>query len=252
MRQKRFETDYLRNLKAKVGENMYNYRLDEFEINSEELVDVPEVDIAPDLLDKLLQDPSDDFYCSKLVYENIKGMNPLLASQETFLAYLTHTVFHEYVKQRWNGIYSETDISETFIKKHWFGTKQNAIGRLWWNVYLTINENNKIDPYEYTKVLYRQSDITQNLSSSEVLFPNRKAIHAILGFYRDHDEIFEPRAATNPRNRFITKSLNRWGGVKNLSYFEAEDFINEMSNNLPTILSIKASDKHNDFEWIQS
>lgn len=251
MRLKRFEFDYVQKLKKKIGDNLKNYQSKEFDVEAEELLDVPEVDIDSDLLPELLVDPSDEFRCSKLVYDKIKGMNALLASQEAIWAYLSHTVLHEYVQKRWNDVFKDDKISESFIKNHWFGWKRNAIGRLWWNAYLTIDKDNKDNPYELTKVLYKQSDITQNLSFSDALFPNRNAILAILGFYKDHEEIFEPKGATNERNRFVTQSLNRWGGVKNLCYFSRKDFTKELEKNLPTILSISAKDNHNDFEWIQ-
>lgn len=252
MKLKRFEYDYVRDLKKKISENLYNYQLEELEVDPEELIDVPEINMSSDLLDKLLENPQDEFKCSRLVYENITGVNPLIASQEAFWTYLSHTILHKYVQQRWNDVFNDDKISESFIKNHWFGWKRNAIGRLWWNAYLTIDENNKENPYEYTEVLYKQSDITQNLSFSDALFPNKNAVHAILSCYKKHDEIFEPKGATNERNRFVTQSLNRWGGVKNLAYFSKEDFVMEIENNLSTILSIGAKDNHNNFEWIQS
>lgn len=251
MRLKRFEFDYVKTLKRKITDNLPRYQSDEFKLEEDELVDVPEVDIDSDLLDNLLEDPTDEFKCSKLVYEKMKGMNPLLASQESLWAYLSHRLLFKYVQQRWNDVFKDDKISESFIKNHWFGWKRNAIGRLWWNAYLTIDEDNKDDPFELTKVLYKQSDITQNLSFSDALFPNKNAILSILGFYKKHEEIFEPKGATNERNRFVTQSLNRWGGVKNLCYFTREDFTIELEKNLPTILTITAKDNHNDFEWIQ-
>ena len=78
----------------------------------------------------------------------------------------------------------------------------------------------------------------------------KNAIFAILKFYKNHPEVLSE--AINERNRFITQSLNRWGGVKKLSYFDVADFTTEMERNLETILSIKSTDNHNDFEWIQS
>lgn len=252
MKLKRFDIDFVRTLKTKVGQNLLCYRKSSYDINPDEIYDVPEVEIDSDLLDSLLENPADDFKNSKLVYEKLKGMNPLIASQEPVWVYLSHQLLFKYVQQRWPGVFKDDTLSETYVKKYWFGWKYNAIGRLWWNAYLTVDTDRK-DPYELTEVLYKQSDITQNLSTSDVLFPNKNAISAILGFYKEHEnEIFEPKSATNERNRFVTQSLNRWGGVKNLAYLSKEDFMNELSNNLHTIVKIMPNDKHNDFEWIQS
>ena len=247
MRQKRFETDYVTKLKSHIDNNKSSYQAEVFPIDANEVVDMPDVEKPSGLLERLLQNPKDDIANAINVYESYSNISPLIASQESFWAYLSHCDLLKYIQRRWDIIMSD-DISKDRIRLYFFGTNHNAIGRLWWNTFLTLDES-RADKYELTRVLYKQTDITQNLSTSMPLFPNKNAIQAILEFYLEHPEVIG--TATNNRNRFITQSLNRWGAVKNLAYFSKNDFKNEIARNMDAIMSITSQTDYTSVEWIQ-
>lgn len=249
MEQKSFTSTYATVLKSCVKDNLKKYQQKTFDVDNMETMFLKGIEKPEGLLEYLLQDVKNDVRNSIAVFESFPKLNPLIASQEAFWAYLSHVEYIEYVQRRW-GVVMKEDATQDNIKEHFWGTKGNALGELWWNAFMTYDAN-RADNFELTKILYRHSDITQNIRTSMSLFPNKNAIHAILEFYRDHPEIFIPASATNKRNRFVTQSLNRWGGLKNLAYLEIEDFKLQLEHNLPTILTIKSDTDHNKVIWNQ-
>lgn len=247
MRQNRFEIDYTARLKSRIEENIPLYKGDVFPIDEDEVIVMPDVEKPNGLLEKLLVNPKNDLDNAIEVYNSFESLSPIAASQDSFWSYLTHKDLFEYVQKRWDVVMSD-EANKATIREHFFGTNRNAIGELWWNVYLTIDEHRE-DKFELTRILYKQTDITQNLCASVALFPNKNAIHGILEFYLEHKEVLDN--AINNRNRFITQSLNRWGGAKKLMYFEKEDFKNAILKNYDTIMSITSSTDYSSVEWLQ-
>lgn len=248
--QKRFEISYVSDLKAHINDNLGSYLEGRFPVDSEQIATMPDIEKPSELVSSLLFEPKNDLENAIHFYESFKGLNPLIASQESFWAYLSHCDFFPYVQARWGSI-QEDKINENIVKKYFFGTNLNALGRLWWNVHMTIDrEKNGRDRYTMTEVLYSHSDVTQNLSfTSDALFPYRNATMAVLEFFKIHPEIL--KSCVNYRNRFVIQSLKRYGAVKNLAYLTKNDILDQLEYNLDNVLSINTSEDFNKTLWEQ-
>lgn len=77
---------------------------------------------------------ADDPFNVKLLYSKMKSLNDSFASDERLWAGLAHTVFFDYLIQRWPGYFSKTDI----LNHYFFNQSKprcyfvNTLSRLWW------------------------------------------------------------------------------------------------------------------------
>jgi hypothetical protein len=102
---------------------------------------------------------------ARKIYNWLSKLTPVQASDPRLWAYLTHTVYADYVSRRW-PISEDHDVEE-LIKQRYFVVGQgleplsrNAIARLWWGGYLTYDQN-RVDPFELTDVLLSLQDFQQ-------------------------------------------------------------------------------------------
>lgn len=248
--QKRFEISYVSDLKAQINDNIGYYLEEQFPADPDQISTMPDIEKPAELVSQLMFDPKNDLENAIHFYETFKGLNPLIASQESFWAYLSHCDFFPYVKARWGAI-KEDKINENIVKRYFFGTNLNALGRLWWNVHMTIDKE-KVgrERYDLTEILYCHSDVTQNLSfTSDALFPYRNATMAVLEFFKNHPDVLS--SCVNYRNRFVIQSLKRYGAVKNLAYLSKNDILDQLEYNLDNVLSINSSEDFANTLWVQ-
>tara|TARA_B100000161_G_scaffold260974_1_gene228655 strand:- start:136 stop:918 length:783 start_codon:yes stop_codon:yes gene_type:complete len=136
-----------------------------FEFKDDQLVNTPlEFDLQ-EIRKKLIPQPSSDADNAILIYEALKNLTPIAASNQCLWVTLTHQHFFEYVQQRWSLGKSPKNI----ILSHWFFSgsdrpayRRNAISGLWWAGHLTYSPWDKDpslkflesdDPYKYTKMM---------------------------------------------------------------------------------------------------
>lgn len=243
--QKTFKESYMKKLRDNVvaGVSIPLYAEESFELDQTQMKSLANV-YAPDHLeDKIMDFVSDDFNAAITLYEAYENISPLLASNETFWAYLTHTSLFNYTQLRWpRGLIGSA--SPNYILNHWFigdqGPLRNAAASLWWSVHNTIDET-RTNKYELTSILFRNYTLRTTSFGAYTLIRHREAMIGILDFIKDNPEIMENHLES--RGTFITKYFNRLGAVKQLSCMDREFFFHKCVQLKSKMLSINSRDQ---------
>ena len=136
-----------------------------FEFTDDQLV-TTQLDIDFEKIsNNLIPKPSSDAESAIAIYESLKNLTPIAASNQCLWVTLTHQHFFNYVQKRWSLGKSPKSI----ILSHWFFSgsdrpayRRNAISGLWWAGHLTFSPWEKDhslkflesdDPYKYTKMM---------------------------------------------------------------------------------------------------
>ena len=112
---------------------------------------------------------------------------------------------------------------------------RQALSRLWWPVYLSIDEYRK-EKYELTKILFRHQDFVNRTLGAEKIGRHKEAVIGILEFIQENEELFKSKF--EPKTRFVTKHLNVIGGVKPISYFDRTFFKDELAKVADSIAAV--------------
>lgn len=173
--QKTFKESYMKTLRdaVKSGEALPLYSNESFTIDETQVKRLANVYAPVGLEDKLIPTSDGDFESAVAVYEAYNNISTLLASSETFWAYITHTVMFNYAQKRWPNIDNDVNILD-----HWFvgphGILRNAAAALWWGVYSTI-DNNRDDKYELTRILFKNYTMRVNTFGASLLIRHKEA-----------------------------------------------------------------------------
>lgn len=238
--QKTFKESYMKTLRdaAKSGESLLLYSNDSFEIDKTQVKRLANIYAPECLAEKLVPTSDGDFASAIAVYEALKNISPLLASNETFWAYITHTVMFKYTQTRWPNAINGT-ATPSYILDHWFvgsnGLLRNAAAALWWGVYSTIDEK-RVNKYELTEILFRNYTLRVVTLGSYTLIRHRQAMLGILGFLKDNPEITQK--GFEYKGQFITKYFNRLGSSKQLVYMDKDFFYNTLEKIKDRIISM--------------
>lgn len=169
--------------------------------------------------------PSDDLDNSIRLFSALKNLDLTQANDRRLWVTLTHTLFYDYTRKRWN-ITSTSSDSVIKDRLHFEGSglrtrNQNSVARLWWAARITYDETRN-DPFELTKLLWEKQDFYQNLIDRKFsTYPN--VLLAFLEFYssnRGIDQKLEMRR--------LFKGINALGGVRvlpSLSTAEVKEHI---------------------------
>lgn len=224
--QKTFKESYMKKLRdaVKSSEALRLYANDSFEIDQTQvkrLANVPMPDNS--LAEKMLESYRDDFKSAVFLYEAYKKISPLLASNETFWAYLTHTDLFSYTQKRWPNVKLGT-ASPNYVLDHWFvgsnGLLRNACASLWWSIHNSIDENRK-NPYELSEILFSNYTLRVTTLGSGLLIRHKEAMIGILEFLKENPDVCQN---LEPRGQFISKYFNRLGAVKQLTFLDRDYF----------------------------
>ena len=220
--QKTFKESYMKTLRDAVrsGEAISLYAGDTFEVDSTQVKSLANVYAPVGLAEKLDEVYEDDFQSAIVIYEAYKDVSPLLASNETFWAYLTHVDLFSYAQKRWPKV-KDDDCSAEYIIDHWFvganGLLRNAVASMWWSVYNTVDETRE-NKYELTEIFFKNYTLRITTFGSSQLIRHREAMIGILSFLKDNPIITS--SAFEYRGQFISKYFNRLGAVKQLAYLD--------------------------------
>lgn len=221
--QRQFSQDYLTEIKNKIYDADFRKKYVESTFVIEDIEN--NVVKIPGLYNnhvnlKMSSKPSDDFENAKAFYEAYKDMSPIIASQETIWAYLTHVEYFDYVKERWSvsiDTSADTMIDHFFVRSM-LKIARNGLARLWWPVYITYDKKNE-DPYHLTKIFFANTQIVVSLSES-VLFTCKPLTQGVLEFFEEHPDVKTSKANIEK----IMEYFNALGGVRNLA-FDSKEFI---------------------------
>lgn len=237
--QKTFKESYTKELRDTVnnGTSLHLYKKEVFDLDSSKIKKLANVYETCDLGQKLVGLEKDDFKAAITVYEAYKDISPLLASQESFWAYLTHTSMFNYTQKRWPKVF-EDSADPNYILDHWFIGKsifRNAAASLWWNVHNTIDEQRE-NKYELTSVMFKNYTLRVMTFGTTSLIRHREAMIGILEFLAENPEITDNFFEN--RGRFISKYFNLLGAVKQLASLDRDFFKQKCEEMKDKILSI--------------
>ncbi len=246
--QKTFKESYMKTLRdaVKSGETIPLYAGDVFEVDNEQVKSLANVYAPEGLAEKLELCGDDELQAAIAIYEAYKNISPLLASNESFWAYLTHVDLFKYAQRRWPRV-KEPDCPSVYIIDHWFfgdnGLLRNTVSSLWWSVYNTIDESRE-NKYELTEILFKNYTFRVVSFGSSLLIRHRDAMVGILSYIKDNPDVFSN--TFEYRIRFITKYFNRLGAVKQLAYLKREYFYETCSKMRDKILCITKQEQLSD------
>jgi hypothetical protein len=153
-----------------------------------------------------------DIVNSLVVHSALEGMTPALAAEERVWVRLTHIECLEYTRARWLANQSAQGLAKA-IHKHVFapgrtGTRDdNAVSRLWWNVYIaSLADPN--DPEGALHLLLKTADIRQGFVERPGTAARRPLARGILRAMRRDQWIMSRES----HFREFMKVLNRDGG----------------------------------------
>lgn len=224
--QKTFKESYMKELRdaVKSGVSVPLYGNETFELNASKVKRLAGIYEPEQLEEKLQGLENDDFSAAIVVYEAYKDISPLVASNETFWAYITHTSMFHYTQKRWPKVL-DGSATATYILDHWFiggqGIMRNAAASLWWTVHNTVDEE-RTNKYELTSIMFKNYTLRTNTFGISLLIRHREAMIGILDFLSHNPEITEN--FFEPRGWFISKYFNRLGAVKQLACLDRTFF----------------------------
>lgn len=181
---------------------------------------------------------------SKRLYESLISLTPAQATDSRIWTYLTHTVYYEYMTERW--MTKEENALGTvnrFFASNNRELIRNGIARLWWYGYLTFDAKRK-DPYELTKFLLSNQNIAQSLLERNI-GNNKEWLKIVLSCILKYKDDY-PAIVKSDNIKKIGKYINYFGGVSILDLFDQHDteqFILNIFKRLDLIPNIELTTK---------
>jgi hypothetical protein len=179
---------------------------------------------APTLRPLIMPDGSEkrDLENAQIVYEDLKALDTVQATDERLWAWLAHVQYWEYMTQRWGLEDRQREKPVQFIHDRYFlrthgigSLVRHGIARLWWFGYLT-HDPKRNDPYELTKILLSSQDIQTGLLQRG-LGKNRDIRTAALQYFAQRADQIETlakrRGGVGRVAQHLCKGLNFAGGV---------------------------------------
>lgn len=163
---------------------------------------------------------------AKIIFEAFRDMDPLDATDVRMWTYLSHVTYWDYMRAR-RPIEKQPDNKKAeYIISHWIIDSlspgkllRQDIAMLWWNVYLTY-DNNRKNPYELTEELFTMLDYTRHLLPG-IQGRNENFSHALLEFVIENGNLFGKYKES--RVRFLMRKANYLAGYKSFTSLSKED-----------------------------
>lgn len=174
-----------------------------------------------------------DIVNTRFIYEALKTLSPLVATNGYLWSYLCHTKYKKYVIARWIKNPEDEDKHEGTVKtiqKRFFCSsnkkdimRMNAISRLWWAGYLTYDKNHG-DPYHLTKILFTGQQICADILDTPFC-GNKTIITGILLAI----EQYKGEVAENINSELVRKCIKyfrRYAAVTNVDFLSETEIQN--------------------------
>ena len=167
----------------------------------------------------------DDIANVKILYTAMKNkLTPEQASNIYLWTWLSHEVFFEYIKKRWNPT-TEGSIKDRFFCDSYKGSRtglfRNGISRLWWYGYTTYLEGAS-NPFILTEILLSNSDLCLSLVERKFSM-NKNVMIGILNAIKEINEDPHLDNVVMEEWRSLSKYLNRYGAVTMLDFLTQEE-----------------------------
>lgn len=131
-----------------------------------------------------------------LLYEALKDLPYTVVTNENYWTFLTHTVYWDYMRNRWQVENAQKDVLSFIQTRYMFSTKnkryyRNGLSRLWLYAALTYDQSNATDPYFYTKIMMKNQDLAGLILETTTVSRNFKALKATLEIIKHIDKLEE-------------------------------------------------------------
>ena len=222
IKQKLFSSQYVESLQKAVDNKtgINPYLKDLFDFKNMYVLENPQI-LVPNSIELIMPEKGNnhDLDNCKIVFEAMKDMNPIQATDYRIWVYLAHVPFWSYMKKRRPVEKISEDERSKYITTHWFIDGINArnlfrhdIASFWWCGYLTYDKNRK-NPYELTEELYSMLDYTRHFEAEQGR--NNEFVHAILELVVENKSLFSAYKAE--KIRFLMRKFNYIAGYKILA-----------------------------------
>lgn len=211
-------------MKNAIDKNLHLYRQDKpwcedlLEVDISKLTKPAELKL-PDSSDRASRDLENTI----ILYDSLKDLPYSVASDEKYWAFLTHTVYWEYMRKRWPIEDSQQNDVEFIKGRYFFSSKsknfyRSGLSRLWWYAAVTYDENNYENPYYYTELMLSRKDIASLIMDSPTVARNKVATFAFLSCIEKLNKLEENQEIEKIKGReafirTIMKKLNYIGAI---------------------------------------
>jgi hypothetical protein len=174
-----------------------------------------------------------EFEAGKILFNHLKDLTPNQASDIGFWTYHNHFTFYRYIAKRWNGLWKENEQNPNYILNHWIQTNSNQSGLidypisgLWWSFYLTQDSiGNK--EFKLTEILFKNESLRTKYLGQARFARHKPAILGVLEFIQSNEDHITSLESVG---RAIVPYINLLGGIRPLSFFSKDWFIEKLNN----------------------
>jgi len=167
------------------------------------------------------------------IHKAFPTLTPLQARDPRIWTRLCHVELWDYMRKRWPAETYEPNRAKVtrYVQSRYFipqsqsrSLLRNGISRLWWTAALSYDESRE-NPYELTKILFSNLDITQTLLERNF----GRAPEVTRGFLtflqKNESELLTGGNTNRNRIRHFGKFLNLYGGVCLLDALTSSDVV---------------------------
>ena len=170
------------------------------------------------------QKSQEDLINVRNLYNAMKKLNPIQASNKYMWTYLCHAIEdnHKYIVDRWlQEEQSNTIKTRFFVTSDSGSLFSNGLARLWWYGYLTYDEN-RSNPYELTEILLMNQTICKDFIDTKNR-ESRVRSQGVLSALKDFRDTVDPGESIIDYFRDCNKYLNHYAAVTSLDFLSAEE-----------------------------
>jgi len=242
MRLSYFLEDTYHDLYSNIDKNLESYIKDEdwLEIyfQGQEYVKESTIDFSPPSLfsfDKRLSEEEktkEDITNVRIIYNHLKNLSPLQATNKYMWTCLAHTTYRKYVIHRWldddkyNSYDNETKANR--IRRVFFASdgkrslEANAIARLWWYGFMSHDPNNPSNEYHLTNKLVANTKFCRDFMQTPCC-ENSTVGKGVLLAVEDFRQTLNDNEGISGYYRYLKKYLNRYAAVTSLDALDEDD-----------------------------
>ena len=185
---------------------------------------VTRVELCGDNFDKCLGDAfdpktviKDDPARCASIYKALQNLTPKQATDERIWAYLTHFVFWDYTRARWQ-LKGDKEKRKKIILSHFFVSgirgmvRDNAVSRLWWMAHV-CNRMKDCELADSLGALLLKEDARKEIMERATFCRSEPIFNSLMKFML---RSFKGNQQLHERGNFrqLSKELNRIGGVR--------------------------------------
>lgn len=217
-------------LDAPNGDERY-LQPESFVGNGFKTLESPSISAKKDLANQV--NPDSTLATAIALFEAYPNLNALEASSVGFWTYLTHVDLWSYMRARFplDGFSSKERRAK--IKSKWFLEDpsqsqliNHPLAGLWWGVKLSVVPERGEGRYDFTRILFRNTDLLVRTLGTYYIGRLPAAIRGILGYVFDHEDDF--KSEYQAKMRRIMRHFNSLGGVVQLGCLDEAFYRDEI------------------------